>query len=301
MPFERILKRLLLLSLLIFPKVSFAACIPHELGMVCIPSGQYHRGRESDRRDEGPRHLVKISEFLLDETLVTVGAFRKFVESKSYVTTAEEKGYGMVAVEGMKNWKWEKTPGAFWKEPFGGLIDFKLRDDYPVVSVSWDDANAFCAWAGKRLPTEAEWEYAMRAGSDSLFPWGSTPKQKNGKYGLNFWQGKGHEKNLLEDGHMYVSPVKDFPPNKWGIYDPVGNVWQWVADWYGRDYYREVASPDGVRDPKGPPNGNKRVARGGSWWCSHHTCSGYGLVYRGKASPAAVFNNNGFRCAKDIK
>ncbi|MGZ3703636.1 MAG: formylglycine-generating enzyme family protein, partial [Bdellovibrionota bacterium] len=246
------------------------------VGMLCIPGGGFYMGRNSSSRmDEMPRHLVKISAFYLDETLVTVSAFRKFVDESKYVTTAEKSGFGMVSMEGMKNWEWKKVKGATWRQPFGAEYKSKipLVDDHPVVSVSWEDAVAFCKAGGKRLPTEAEWEYASRAGkSDIRYPWGDTQKLKNGRLGLNFWQGSGHEKNEMIDSYLYTSPVKAFPPNDWGVYDPVGNVWQFVSDWYGRDYFQTVASAGGVNNPQGPGTGKKRVARGGSWWCSEKTC-----------------------------
>ena len=270
-------------------------------GMKLIPSGEFSMGRTGNRADEGPRHRVKISGFYIDETLVTVSAFQSFVEATKYKTTAELRGYGMTATEGMHDWQWRKMPGANWKQPFGAKNREKipLQSDYPVVSVSWEDAHAYCAWKGHRLPTEAEWEYAMRAGrSDTRFPWGNRPVRENGKLGLNFWQGEGHEKNALDDGFLYMSPVKAFPPNEWGIFDPVGNVWQWVQDWYAPTYYASTDLPAGFADPQGPTNGRRKITRGGSWWCSASACSGFGLFYRGKANPKAVFPNNGFRCAK---
>lgn len=164
--------------------------------------------------------------------------------------------------------------------------------------VSWLDADAYCRHIGKRLPTEAEWEHAMRAGSRARFPWGDAPELPGGGLGLNFWQGTSHRQNLRLDGWVYVSPVRAFPPNAWGIHDPVGNVWQWTADWYAPDAYAQAARDGVVRDPRGPASGAKRVLRGGSWWCGTCTCEGYGLTYRGKAAPDAPFNNNGFRCAR---
>jgi len=269
--------------------------------MIFISGGEFVMGREHGRPDERPARQVRISAFCLDETLVTYAAFRRFADDKHYVSTAETRGYGMVAFEGLPNWKWIKTPGATWRQPFGSerAKRIPMHDDYPVVSVSWADASSYCQAMGKRLPTEAEWEYAARAGSSSRYPWGDSPRLPNGRYGLNFWQGKSHTKNDREDGYTYLSPVKAFPPNRWGMYDPAGNVWQWTNDWYGPDTFRKIAS-GGNLDPQGPPTGEKKVARGGSWWCSEATCHGFGLYYRGKAHPRAVFNNNGFRCARSL-
>ena len=165
--------------------------------------------------------------------------------------------------------------------------------------VSWFDAVAFCEHHGRRLPTEAEWEYAMRAGSTGTrYPWGDTPRRPGGDFGLNFWQGEDHHRNERLDGYLYLSPVRAFPPNAWGLYDPVGNAWQWVSDWYARDTYERDAA--GVTDPAGPASGWARVARGGSWWCSRSACSAYGLYARGKSRPLAVYSNNSFRCAADV-
>src|SRR4030095_10951645 len=170
-----------------------------------------------------------------------------------------------------------------------------LRDDAPVVMVSWFDAVAYCAHRDARLPTEAEWEDAMRAGASSRFPWGEEPTRDN-KLGLNFWQGVSHRANLREDGFVYVSPVRAFLPNAWGLYDPVGHVWQWVLDVYAPDTYARTAAAGEAANPRGPSTGTMRVLRGGSWWCGTCTCEGYGLYYRGKSDPHAAFNNNGFRC-----
>ena len=279
------------------------------LTMIPIPGGPLVRGRprvpNAARPDESPRHSVWVSPFEIDATLVTVRAFTEFVERTGYVTSAEHLGFGMGSSEGMEDWAWERIPGAsfrhpFWEEtPDTGAF---LRPDAPVVMVSWDDATAFCASTGRRLPTEAEWERAMRAGrADSRYPWGDE-SAPGGKYRLNFWQGESHHVNDRSDGWVYVSPVKAYPPNDWGVYDPVGNVWQWTADWYAETTYPEAAAAEAKgamqRDPKGPEHGTKRVLRGGSWWCGACVCEGNGLFYRGKTSPGAPFNNVGFRCAR---
>ena len=197
----------------------------------------------------------------------------------------------------MDDWAWERVKGATFRAPFGPGGPAPGPDD-PATQVSWDDAFAYCRHAGKRLPTEAEWEYAMRAGREgSRFPWGEAPLLPDGGYGLNFWQGEHHAHNDLGDGHRYASPVRAFPPNAWGLYDPAGNVWQWVADFYARDAYAEAARAGPARNPRGPATGEARVLRGGSWWCSEHSCAAFGLHYRGKGKPEAPYNNNGFRCA----
>jgi formylglycine-generating enzyme len=281
-------------------------------GMVRIPAGTFTQGHDdAERADEGPAHIVDISTFDIDATLVTRKDFSQFVEAAHYVTTAEKLGAGIGSQEGMDDWAWERIPHASWRRPFVHQnvgeenADERafLADDAPVVMVSWDDANAYCTHFAKRLPTEAEWEYAMRAGSNGTrYPWGDDPKV-DGRYRLNFWQGPSHHENLRSDGFVYVSPVRAFPPNAFGIYDAVGNVWQWTADVYAADAYGAATShkknSEPVLDPTGPVSGKERVLRGGSWWCGACTCEGNGLFYRGKADPEAPFNNNGFRCARD--
>ena len=254
------------------------------LAGVPIPAGSFVMGRErSPNADEQPAHRVEVKAFELDATLVSVGEFRAFVADAGYRTTAERQGFGVTAREGMKDWEWVETRGASWREPFGPDAGFFTNaDDLPVTVVSWYDADAYCRWAGKRLPTEAEWEYAMRAGTSTRFPWGEEPDKRR----MNWWQGPSHAKNTREDGHVYLSGVRAFPANAWGVHDPVGNVWQWTADWYAADAYAHGA----------PDAGTQKVTRGGSWWCSKHTCAGYGVYARGKTNPGAAFNNNGFRC-----
>jgi formylglycine-generating enzyme required for sulfatase activity len=270
--------------------------------MVHLRGGTFVRGRFGGRRDESPPHVVTVHAFAIDATLVTRRAFAAFVARTGYVTTAERIGFGMGASEGMADWAWERIPGASFRRPFWEETPDDaafLRDDAPVVMVSWDDAMQYCASLGERLPTEAEWEFAMRAGRASArYPWGDEPTVL-GKYRLNFWQGDSHAHNDRDDGFVYVSPVTAYPPNAWGIYDPVGNVWQWTADWYAETTYRDTAKggPAAV-DPRGPSSGTKRVLRGGSWWCGACVCEGNGLYYRGKTTPDAPYNNIGFRCAK---
>ncbi|MFO0547573.1 MAG: formylglycine-generating enzyme family protein [Polyangiaceae bacterium] len=272
--------------------------------MIRLQAGKFERGRARPwRPDEAPPHVVELSAFEIDATLVTRDQFATFVAETGYVSTAEKAGYGVSAHEGMDDWEWERVARASWRRPFGAedadTAGF-LRGDAPVVMVSWLDAVAYCEHYGLRLPTEAEWEYAMRAGSEGTrFPWGDEP-ERDGRLALNFWQGESHHENARVDGFVYVSPVRAFPPNRWGIYDPAGNVWQWVADWYAKDTYALAAAASPVHDPRGPESGRSRILRGGSWWCGSCTCAGYGLYYRGKALPTATFNNNGFRCARSV-
>ena len=269
-------------------------------GMVRIPAGKFVQGRDdAERADERPAHVVSVATFDLDATLVTREDFARFVAATGYVTTAERIGYGIGSEEGMDDWAWRRIPHASWRRPFVAENDDTrafLADDAPVVMVSWNDANAYCTHFEKRLPTEAEWEYAMRAGaSGSRYPWGDDAIV-GGHYRLNFWQGTSHHKNERGDGFVYVSPVRAFPPNAWGLFDAVGNVWQWTADTYVADAYARPAKLVASTDTHA-----ERVLRGGSWWCGACTCEGNGLFYRGKALEDAPFSNNGFRCARDVE
>ncbi len=263
--------------------------------MASLPAGDFTQGRDDgERNDERPAHLVHVAAFSIERTLVTREAFARFVEQTGYVTTADRLGFGMASREGMDDWAWERVPHASFRAPFiadtPGSEAF-LAVSAPAVMVSHEDAVAYCTHLGMRLPTESEWEYAMRGGSTGTrYPWGPSPLRE-GKLGLNYWQGESHHKNDLEDGFLYVSPVRAFPPNAWGLYDPVGNVWQWTADVYDPLAYAKTHA--GVNQTAG----GQRVLRGGSWWCGACTCEGNGLFYRGHAEPKAVFNNNGFRCA----
>jgi formylglycine-generating enzyme len=273
-------------------------------GMIRIARATFEMGTGQSRHaDEAPPHRVELDAFDLDETVVTFADFDRFVRETGHVTTAEKLGFGMTSFEGMKDWTWKKVEGATFRAPWGREHekDIPLSPDLPVVMVSWLDADAYCRHRGKRLPTEAEWEYAMRAGTNGTrFPWGDRPERAGKGMGLNFWQGP-HEHNQRADGYLYLSPVKAFPPNAFGLYDPVGNVWQWVQDWYAEDTYEKDRARGVARNPRGPSNGKRKASRGGSWWCSKTTCYGYTLYARGKNAPDAVFSNNGFRCAADAE
>ncbi|GBC81628.1 Serine/threonine-protein kinase pkn1 [bacterium HR10] len=245
--------------------------------------------------DEGPVHEVALSPFFIDLHEVTNAEFARFVQATGYKTDAERKGESWVFRQGARDWALVR--GADWRHPLGPDDSIADRMDHPVVHVSWNDAFAYCRWAGKRLPTEAEWEYAARAGHrGQTYPWGDELKP-GGKLMANFWQGHWPDRNLLEDGYYYTAPVCSFPPNDFGLCDMVGNVWEWTADWYAEDYYAH--SP--VVNPQGPSSGEMRVARGGSWFCSPNYCGAYRVAFRGKSPPDASFNNVGFRCAKDAK
>lgn len=304
--------------------------------MAHIPVGTFMMGGDNvqAKADELPKHAVKISEFWLDTTQVTNVEFKRFVDATHYITTAEQKpDWEMLKKELPPNtpkpddsmlvpaslvftppdhavsfddysqwWKW--VPGANWQHPRGPGSDIKKLDNHPVVQVSWEDAAAYCKWAGKRLPTEAEWEWAARGGlTNNIYPWGNESID-TGTIKANTWQGEFPYKNTLRDKYYYTSPVKSFAPNGYGLYDMAGNVWEWVSDWYDADYYRTFGKK-AVANPSGPAKGNdpvepyaqKKVLRGGSYLCNEAYCSGYRVAARMKSTPDTSMQHMGFRCA----
>ena len=321
--------------------------------MVYIPGAKFRMGFDHAYGDERPVHAVTVQAFLLDRHEVTNRQFGEFVEATGYMTQAERDGYAWCYLEGADDFR--AIAGADWRHPEGTGSSIEHRMDHPVVCVSWHDAAAYAEWAGKRLATEAEWEYAARGGCAQQFiadvvppapvqqtpPNDGSPSDASGPAGAasddrdtdsdeannpaagekpincckgaaakgrsktavgevrmaaNVWQGVWPQNNELTDGFFYTAPTGRFKSNRFGVFDMIGNVWEWTADWYDADYYR--SSP--AENPVGPPNGQTRVARGGSWFCNPNYCGAYSTHYRGNSPPDHAFNNVGFRCAMDL-
>jgi len=265
---------------------------PRRIGrMVRLAGGTFHMGNAA-APDGRPVHQVAISPLLVDEHEVTNGQFAQFVAETGCITTAEQRGWSFVYDP--KQRQWAPCEGADWCHPGGPHTTIELRDDYPVVHVSWYDAVAYARWAGKRLPTEAEWEYAARAGlRDADYPWGRE-ELIDGRYQANYWQ---HDREVAADGFELLAPVKSYPPSRFGLYDVAGNVWEWCSDWYGEDYYQE--SP--AEDPAGPAKGRFRVQRGGSWLSPENYCLGHHVSTRGRRPPEETSQHVGFRCVRSAK
>jgi formylglycine-generating enzyme required for sulfatase activity len=257
---------------------------------------------------EAPIHKVKIDSFYIDITCVTNEQFNEFVNATRYKTEAERFGwtfvfFGHLTAEQQANsvrlrvlgseW-WCRVDGATWRHPEGPGSNIKKRWQHPVVHVSWNDANAFAAWAGKRLPTEAEWEFAARGGLvQKPFPWGDE-LEPGGKHMMNVWQGTFPTQNTQADGFYGPAPAKTFKPNGYGLYNITGNVWEWCADWLDMDYYRNSPS----ENPRGPAGGEQRVMRGGSYLCHHSYCNRYRTDARYGNTPDSSTSNCGFRCVR---
>lgn len=261
--------------------------------MVFIPGGAYRMGTDNGFPFEGPAHAVKVEPFWMDRTEVTNRQFQKFVEATGYETESERLGWSGVFDPAAKSWV--SVPGADWRHPEGPGSSIENRLDHPVVHVSWNDAQAYADWAGKRLPTEAEWEFAARGRlSAAEYAWGDEFIPQ-GAFQANTWQGFFPLHDEGADGFSSTAPVGSFPPNRYGLYDIAGNVWEWTHDWFSADYYRQTA---GSADPQGPSSGTEKVIRGGSWLCSANYCTGYRVAARQKTPVDSGLNNLGFRCAR---
>jgi formylglycine-generating enzyme required for sulfatase activity len=255
---------------------------------------------------EGPVHRVDVRALAVDRFAVTNEAFARFVDETGYVSDAEHYGWSFVfagllpdefpdtrGVVGAE-W-WRQVFGADWRHPLGPQSTIDECMDHPVVHVSWIDAQAYCDWSGTRLPTEAEWEYAARAGATGPFPWGDE-LEPGGEHRMNAFQGTFPAANESADGYAGTAPVNAFPPNAFGLHNVTGNVWEWCADWYDPRYY-SYGPPD---NPSGPSEGTHRVMRGGSYLCHHSYCRRYRVSARQGSEPRSSTGNVGFRVAADL-
>ncbi len=317
--------------------ISSTFTIEKKDGMVLIPDGTLHMGGDNEQAaaNEFPKHDVAIDAFWMDETEVTNTQFKKFVEATDYITIAERpvdweemkltlphntpKPPDSLLVPGalvfqkitkrvpLNNpalwWRW--TIGANWKHPEGPNSNLDGKMNHPVVHIAWEDAMVYAKWAGKRLPTEAEWEWAARGGKKNMvYPWGNESVNE-GEPKANFWQGSFPYENQLIDGFMTTAPVKSFPPNDYGLYEMGGNVWEWCSDWLDIDFYKKKNASQ--KNTKGPtiaynpfnPYQQEKVIRGGSFLCNDGYCSGYRNARRMGSSPDTGLNHTGFRCVKD--
>jgi formylglycine-generating enzyme len=340
-----------LVVLVIAAAHSFAETPSAHPGMVLIPAGEFTMGSDADYAmpNEKPAHRVKLSAFLIDKHSVTNTDFEKFVEATGYKTVAERPvdweemkkqvppgtpkppeemlrpgslvfhpTKGPVPLNNMAGW-WEWTTGANWRHPEGPGSDLKGRENHPVVQVAWEDAEAYAKWVGKRLPTEAEWEYAARGGLENKrYGWGDE-ESPDGQWHANRWNGKFPYENTKEDGFEGTAPVGSFPPNAYGLFDMGGNVWNWCADIYHGSAHAEKQAEGGVCcDPKGPvtaaeprplpgdpspadvPGSLRRVMKGGSFLCSPSYCESYRPSARRGTPPDTGSSHAGFRCALSI-
>ena len=296
-------RQILVLFLMIIFAAAFSACggsapkVPENItipdGMVFIKGGSFQMGDDNGTSFESPAHTVELDSFLVDEHEVTVAEFAKFVEATGYRTEAEK--YGWSGVFDFDSGEWRRVDGADWRHPEGK--NSLAKDNEPVCQISWNDAAAYAKWAGKRLPTEAEFEYAARGGLvGKKYAWGDELKP-GGKFPANWWQGSFPDKNTVEDGFLSRAPVKSFAPNGYGLYDMTGNVWEWTSDWFDENYY----SVSMKKNPKGASSGTEKSIRGGSFLCAENFCSNYRVAGRSRSAPDSGLNNLGFRCSKDVK
>ena len=312
-------------------------------GMVWIPGGTYDMGASDGDLmalpHEKPKHPVKVDGFYMDATEVTNAEFSKFIQASNYITTAERPvDWALVkqqlppgtpkphdsllrpgsllfkkTKESVPNlydfsqwWRW--AIGANWKEPEGKGSSIEGKDRHPVVHVSYEDAMAYCQWVGRRLPTEAEWEFAARGGKrDKIYFWGDLT-DKLSSY-VNSWEGEFPVVNTQADGFEKSAPVKTYPPNDYGLYEISGNLWEWTSDWYNVNYYGECLINGETDNPKGPekaynPNNpyiDERVIRGGSFLCNASYCASYRVSSRMATDPSTSLEHLGFRTVLDLK
>lgn len=285
----------------------------HTEDMVLILGDEFLMG--TDAKDgfpadgEGPVRKVRVNSFLMDRYAVTNEKFSEFIDDTGYKTEAEIYGWSyvfhlLISPEIAKKvdkapvatpW-WRVVEGAYWKQPEGPDSSIDDRMNHPVVHISWNDAIAYCKWAGKRLPTEAEWEFAARGGLvQKRYVWGDdlTP---NGEHYCNIWQGKFPVENTVEDGYLGTAPVDAFKPNGYGLYNMAGNVWEWCSDWFSPTYHLNGENDN----PKGPQMGSAKSMRGGSYLCHESYCNRYRVAARTANTIDSSTGNLGFRCVKDV-
>jgi len=316
---------------------------PAPEGMVWIPGGEFSMGcvmpsegvctmaTMNALNDAQPVHRVYVDGFWMDTNDVTNAKFEQFVKATGYVTVAERTPTkeefpdappenlvagstvftpttNAVPLDDYFQW-WRYVKGANWRHPEGPRSSIQGRGNYPVVQIAYEDAAAYAKWAGKRLPTEAEWEFAARGGlSGKTYAWGNELKP-GGKWMANIYTGHFPYEDTSEDGFAGIAPVGQFPPNGYGLFDMAGNVWQWCSDWYRPDYYAQLAADGVTRNPPGPaasasdPNDGRpqRAQRGGSFLCTDQYCTRYMMGTRGKGDVDTGSNHLGFRCVKDAQ
>jgi formylglycine-generating enzyme len=257
---------------------------------------------------EGPPKRIYVDPFYMDVKTVTNEEFAEFIEDTGYITEAERFGWSFVFYQFVSDFTKKKvkqivqqTPwwlvvhGAAWNHPEGPDSSINRRLNHPVVHVTWNDAQAYCSWAGKRLPTEAEWEFAARGGLDQKkYPWGNELAPE-GRYMCNVWRGEFPKLNTKEDGYAGTAPARSFPPNTYGLYNVVGNVWEWCSDRFAKSMHQR----GGRKNPTGPKTGDYRVMRGGSYLCHPSYCNRYRVAARTSNTPDSSSGNIGFRCAAD--
>ena len=280
---------------------------PNFEGMALLAGGEFLMGSE-DRSfpadGEGPIRKVTVDRFWIDKTAVTNAQFARFVSETGYVTEAERFTWSFVFAGFLPPnfpptrsvqeapW-WRQVFGADWRHPEGPHSSISDRADRPVVHVSWHDAVSYASWAGKRLPTEAEWEYAARGGREqNRYPWGNKLHPGH-QHRCNIWQGKFPVRNTAADGHVGTCPVDEYQPNDFGLYNMIGNVWEWCSDWFSPTFH--INGPR--QNPQGPPAGTAKVIKGGSYMCHKSYCNRYRLGARTSNTPDSATGHMGFRCA----
>lgn len=280
--------------------------------LVLVAGGTFQMGSDAGEGfvtdGEAPAREVAVDAFQISRHLVTNHEFAEFVRATGYRTLAEVRGSShvfrtpqrdeAVSAHGLE-W-WADVGGASWQHPGGPGTSASDVMDHPVVHVSWQDATAYCAWRGGRLPSEAEWEYAARGGlHGARYPWGDE-RTPNGRWLCNIWQGEFPYVNTGEDGWVGTSPVGAYPGNGFGIHDVAGNVWEWCADWFSADFHARHVPGGTIRNPAGPDSGRRRVTRGGSFLCHDSYCNRYRVAARSGSLPRTTAANLGFRFAADV-